>query len=122
MLLLQRGRYTAGKDTLFDELLTAAGGRNVAAEAGFSGHVPLSFEQVLSLDPDVLLYCGYRADARARSLAEIASLAQHPALAHLSAVRNGKVLTVPPRILMTTSHHVVLAARTLAALLHPEKS
>ncbi|MFC4076390.1 ABC transporter substrate-binding protein [Salinithrix halophila] len=46
--------YTTGKGTFMDELITLAGGKNVAK--GQKGWVQLSAEKVVKYDPDVILY------------------------------------------------------------------
>ncbi|HMJ15154.1 MAG TPA: ABC transporter substrate-binding protein [Polyangiaceae bacterium] len=54
-VLLLDGLFTYGKNTLFDECVTLAGGKNVAAEAGFEGAGALGLEQALTFEPDVVI-------------------------------------------------------------------
>ncbi len=107
--------WTAGRDTTIGELIGRAGAVNAAAEGGRSGMFELSLEQVLALDPDVLVL-----DAR-DSLADLPGRELPPQLRGLRAVREGRVLHIPGRALGAISHHVVSGVEALARALHPER-
>jgi iron complex transport system substrate-binding protein len=47
--------FTAGEGTFIDEIVTTAGGRNVASEAGISGYREYSPETVVQQDPEWIL-------------------------------------------------------------------
>lgn len=49
------GGYTAGEGTFIDEIITAAGGTNVAAEAGISGFQQISAEVVVEQNPEYIV-------------------------------------------------------------------
>ena len=121
VLFYHQGGFTAGRDTLFDELLGVAGGTNVAAQAGMRGTTAVPVERVLALDPDVLFVVDYRADAAARDVVPARGLSAQPAFAHLSAVRSGRVYALAPATALSTSHHAVRAARVMARQLHPTR-
>lgn len=91
----------AGKETMADVKLTAAGLRNAAAEDGVTGNTTLSAEALLKLDPDVILVAtGFASDAGFRE-----RLLGDPQLAALNAVRRRRVVALPSRSLRTVSHH-----------------
>lgn len=121
VLLYNRGGFTAGAETLFDELLRLAGGRNVAAEAGLRGHASLPVERALALDPEVILTTDYRAGGRARTVVERPALAEDPVWRDARAVRSGRVFALDGRSVLSTSHHVARAVPEIARLLHPER-
>src|SRR5882672_221333 len=54
-LYLASGNFSAGAGTSIHEILTAAGLKNAAAEAGIKGHVKLASEQITQINPDVIL-------------------------------------------------------------------
>lgn len=54
-LAYQANGFTAGSDTLTDAVLTAAGYRNAAAEAGLVGYGFLPLEHLVAQPPDVLI-------------------------------------------------------------------
>ncbi|OYT70145.1 MAG: hypothetical protein CFK52_11910 [Chloracidobacterium sp. CP2_5A] len=100
----------AGKETIADVKLTAAGLRNAAAEAGLTGNVTLSAEALLKLDPDVIFVAtGFASDAGFRE-----RLLSDPQLAALSAARRRRILALPSRSLRTVSHHAADAALEIA--------
>ncbi|MCS6800006.1 MAG: ABC transporter substrate-binding protein [Myxococcota bacterium] len=118
VLLLGPGGYTAGAGTLFDEQLRRAAGHNLAVEAGLRGHARIAPERALALDPEVILYTEYRADALARPVEPRPALADDPLWAGTRAARHGRLVRVEPRELMTTSHHAVALVESLERVLH----
>lgn len=52
VLMLQANHYSFGQGTLWDELVSALGGQNIAPGSGLVSVLP---EQVLALDPDVIV-------------------------------------------------------------------
>ena len=121
VLLYNRGGFTAGRGTLFDELVRLAGGRNAAAEAGIEGHASLAIERALALDADVVLTTDYGADARARRMLEPTSITRDPVWSGATAVRTGRVHALEGRHVLSTSHHVAHAVADIARALHPER-
>jgi ABC-type Fe3+-hydroxamate transport system substrate-binding protein len=55
VLVLTPEEYTIGSDTLFDEMILAAGGENAAAER-FTGFAQISDTDILALNPDIILF------------------------------------------------------------------
>jgi len=104
----------AGSRTTVDALIRRAGGRNAAAEAGIEGHRKLSSEQILAIDPDVLLL-GQGLDADRSAV-----LRANPQLEAIRAAKSGRILLLPPRLLTTVTPFLVEGAEQLARQLHPE--
>jgi iron complex transport system substrate-binding protein len=121
VLFWYTGGTTSGTGTLIDELMRLAGGRNVAAEAGFHGVATLPLETALELEPDVVFVLDYRADERARKLGGHRALAEHPVWRTLAAVREGRVHVLPTRFAYASSHHAARAAVDMARRLHPDR-
>ena len=109
------GGWTSGTGTTVQDMIESAGGRNAAAEIGLKGPVEISTEQVLTLNPDVVLVC-----AGPNAMAHNA-IDQHPVLSKLQAVVAGRVVRMPGRYLLTISHHIVGGIEFLARRLHPER-
>lgn len=108
----------AGSDTTIDEVLRLAGLVNAAAEAGRVGHGAMSFEDLILLDPDVIVVStplftdvGHAGD---RGGASRAVLESEPSLAGLRAVREGRIVGLRPGLFACASHRVVDAAEALA--------
>lgn len=104
---------TAGAGTTLTALIEAAGGRSVGRELGLAGIVPLGAERAFVADPDFILLGNWPG-------AE-ASLRDEPLLGQLRAVREGRVITLPNKLLVAVSHYTADAAWALAHRLHPER-
>jgi iron complex transport system substrate-binding protein len=105
--------FTAGDSTSFGAMIEAAGGTNVARELGLHGIVPISGERVFSADPDLFLVTAGSGAA--------AALRRHPLLAHTRAVREGRVIEVPNRLIVALSDHAADGCWWLGARLHPDR-
>lgn len=97
LLLLGQGGgnlLVGGQDTSADWLIDQAGGRNLASHSGFK---PLSSEALAALDPQVLIITdrSLKGDAMREAL-----LARHPALASLRAVRESRIYSLDPTLLV----------------------
>jgi len=104
--------HTAGDSTSFGATIEAAGGVNVARELGLHGIVPISGERIFAADPDVFLVtAGSGADT---------ALRRHPLLSHSRAVREGRVVGMPNRLLVALSDHAAEGCWWLAGRLHPD--
>lgn len=105
--------YSAGPGTHANEMLEAAGLRNIAATAG--GAWPLLGEEfLLAGDPDIILIADYGETPQADALA---LLRQHPVRRHLSAVRSGRVVVIPASAFSIPGPGAFDAVKTLRAQL-----
>ena len=108
--------FAIGTGESQDEIIRVAGGCNALAEWHLAGHVHFSFEQMLKLDPDVLLLTG----EQGLDSPQVQALLHEPALATLRALKERRIAVVPDRLLFAMSHHVADAVELLARQLHPE--
>ncbi len=99
--------YTAGRNTLVDEVIRAAGMRNLAAELGIAGHKNLPLEVLLLAEPERLIISSYRPDQA--SLAR--ELLRHPAL---SAGVAGEPIALPTNLWVCGNPLMVGAVELLA--------
>lgn len=108
-LYFASGNFSAGAGTSIHEILLAAGLKNAAAEGGIKGHVKLTSEQVIQINPDVILIgAGYERDRGFRQLLETDAQ-----LSPLKAIKEKRIIEVPARSVLTVSHHVADAVETL---------
>lgn len=92
--------WTCGQGSYLNELITLAGGANVAAMfTGPNGFLPLSMEYIVSQDPDVIVVTHYVPGTEEQVKGKILN---HPALKSVKAVKNkriyvydGYILTLP---------------------------
>jgi iron complex transport system substrate-binding protein len=109
MLYLASGNFSAGAGTSIHEILTAAGVKNAAAEAGVKGHVKLAPEQITQINPDVILIAsGYERDRGFRQ-----ALENDAQLSVIRAVKERRIVEVQARGVLTVSHHVADAVESL---------
>jgi iron complex transport system substrate-binding protein len=106
--------YTAGRLTSVDDLISHAGGENLAATHGITGPASLSAEQVLAMNPEVIVSGG---DSRHAHPGLAASL-MHPALQDTDALQKGRAFTLRMRYLVTISQFIVDGVEELARVLH----
>jgi iron complex transport system substrate-binding protein len=101
--------YTAGKDTFVHQIITTAGGVNVAAEAGISGYKLISEETIIDQNPQWIV----RND-------------QQPTVPHsqaynsTDAVQQGNVVVLNRNYISQPAPRVVQPITTLARTLHPD--
>ena len=103
----------AGAGTLPSEILEAAGGRNVVAEARYPR---LGIESVMALEPRAILQS--RMDVPEEGEEDMA-LRFWSRWAELPAVRDGRVFLLPGSAALRPGPRVADAVEQIAALLHP---
>ena len=106
-----RPLIVAGGATLQDELLSIAGGTNVAADAG-TAWPPFSIEMVIARAPDVILDAAMGSEEGGQTLFRD--------LAGVPAVESGRIVPLDPDVLFRAGPRVPEAAAVLAAAMHPE--
>jgi iron complex transport system substrate-binding protein len=106
--------FTSGRDTTIDDIVREAGGVTLAAERTIRGPAEIAPEQVIAIDPDIVLQARWSADERDNGIEH------HPLLRHLRAVRENRVIVIDGRYLTAVSQHVVEGAERLARQLHPD--
>jgi iron complex transport system substrate-binding protein len=104
--------YTAGANTLFDDMIRAAGGINVAS-IHVCGFGRVSAEQVLQWNPEVIV-TGFKPG---QEQAVRDALKGNPAIAATRAVKAGHIVTIPARTFEAASQYVIDAAQQLQAAL-----
>ncbi len=110
--------FTAGKKTNIDEMITIAGGRNIAALAGIEYFRKISHETLVMLNPEIILLSH---DPQSAAPQEVYQwLYAQPALRDVAAIQEGRVYAVPRPYLDVLSHHVIKGVEAIARLLHPD--
>jgi iron complex transport system substrate-binding protein len=112
--------FSAGSGTSIHEIIELAGLENAVAADGGVGHLDMTFERLLRLDPDVIVVSAPlnapSAHTGDRGGASEAILLGEPGLAGLRAVRDRRIVALPAGLFATASYRLVHAAETLAAL------
>ena len=106
LLSLDGALHAYGKGSLFDVIVKTAGARNVATENGVGAFRKLDIEEVLAWQPDAIVLSGAPpADGKPPKW-----IKQCPGLDLLPCLKKGRILYVPSRQLITTSHRLVDSA------------
>jgi len=108
---LGQGGWTAGARTTFDVLLGLAGLANAAAEAGMVGDAPADRERLIAIDPE--LFVVGRPDRSESSPPSAEFLLGEPALAGLRALRERRIVSLPPALFTTASPELLTGAEAL---------
>jgi iron complex transport system substrate-binding protein len=111
------GMDIAGPNTFLDELLTIAGGQNVAANLG-KRYASLDQETLVAMAPDVVIQLLPDGDKTPQVMAQAAQF--WTSLPNLPAVKNHRVYTVTDWYGLLPGVHVGDLAVKFAHLLHPE--
>ena len=108
--------YTAGAGSTEGAIIEAAGGLNVAAEAGLERNPVIDLEGIIAMNPEVIIITQplESAEEYKRDLLGNAALAEVPA------IRDGRVLHAQPSFFTTLSFWNQRGAEELARLLWPD--
>ncbi|WP_437589151.1 ABC transporter substrate-binding protein [Sorangium sp. So ce1000] len=107
--------FVAGPGSFPDELIRLAGGENVIARGG--AYPSISVEQLLALDPDVLLD-GTSDDAGAQGASRLAALRDAPGWRSLRAVREGRLRPLNTDVAMRPGPRIGDGLAAIARALH----
>lgn len=102
--------YTAGTNTIFDDVARAAGAVNVSVEQGIKSFAKISSEKILEWQPDFLITSANRGKEKIVH----DRLLEDPAVASSKAGRAGRIIVIDNRHFLTVSHHVVRGVEDLA--------
>lgn len=101
------GSYTAGTQTFIHELITAAGAKNVAAEAGISDYKPISQETILEQNPEWVV------------IPEGRSLPKNDAFNSTTAVQENQIVRVNADYLNQAGPRNTIPLQKMAEAFHP---
>ncbi|TAJ20837.1 MAG: ABC transporter substrate-binding protein [Planctomycetota bacterium] len=108
----------SGAGTTLEEVLALSGLKNAAGH--LQGHAPMSFEQLLALDPHWILVARLGEGEGAGGTGAL--LRSDPVLARLRAVRAQHVLELSPRLFASTSQQMLEAAESLSERLEAARA
>lgn len=104
--------YTAGPNTFIDDLITLAGGINVAADAAISWPT-YSLEVLLIKNPEVYIINQGHSQ-------EIDNIAQRPGYSQLKAVQNNRVYLIDSNTVNRPGPRLIDGLEEIARCIHPE--
>ncbi len=106
--------HTAGPGSFVDDLISRAGGQNVAADAG-EEWPQLSAEALIEKDPEVVLLADHEAGATPEQVRA------RPGWQQMSAVKHGRLVPIDPDLTNRPGPRVVDGLEAIARALHPDR-
>lgn len=106
--------WTAGSATVIDELITKAGGINIAAD--LNGHSQIDLESVIERDPQIIFVLSSMGDQDT----SYNYIRQEARFGATEALKNNQVYKVDSDIFGRTTPRLVDGLETMAKLIHPE--
>ena len=106
---------SVGRNTIYSELITMAGGQNIAAHA-FGKYPRISMESLISQQPEVILLSSMSGKASRK-----AELDYWRRWQDIPAVRHSRIYFVNPDLTDRFSPRIVQGLEELAGILHPER-
>lgn len=104
---------TAGPGTFLDELITLAGGENIAKDAQ-EGYPIYDIEQLIEKDPEVYL------SAKDSEEKTVESIKNRSGFEGINAIKNDRVYLLEPNIISRPGPRIVDGLEIIAKSLHPE--
>jgi iron complex transport system substrate-binding protein len=106
--------WTAGSGTLINELMTRAGGTNIASD--LSGHSQIDLETVIQRNPQIIFVLSSMGDQNT----SLEYLKTEPRFQATDALKNNQVYLVDTDIFGRTTPRAVDGLEQMAKLIHPE--
>ena len=108
------GNYAYGRNTLFDNIVAALGGINVAAENGVDGYEAIDFEQIVRWDPEWIVVGA----ENEKKNSVLATLRADSAISVTQAARNNHIVVLDDRIFLAKSTYSALLVQAMAEALY----
>lgn len=109
-----------GIGSTFDDVCRYAGVINGCAVAGLSAHAVLAKEQLIAVNPDLLILPTWNYNKTVNFDRQEQELLADESLQTLRAIRNKQLVRIPDRYLYCTSQYIVQGIYDLAAAAYPQ--
>jgi len=117
--LMSTGIYANPKST-FQDICKYAGVKDATMELGYAKKTYLSKEQMVKLNPDVILVADFNWDGKSETKAKIDNILQDAAYKDVKAIQNKQVFGIPGAHIYSLSHYIVGASEDVAKAVYPE--
>ncbi|WP_068786808.1 ABC transporter substrate-binding protein [Paenibacillus phocaensis] len=108
--------WTVGKGEFMDEMITLAGGLNVASDV--EGWSEINEEQIIQANPDVILYAKSVVDENNKTLADI--IKGRSGWDQITAVKENRIIALDDNLLSRTGPRVTQGLIEVAKAVHPD--
>jgi iron complex transport system substrate-binding protein len=104
---------TAGTSTMIDDLITRAGGVNIASD--LSGYVNINLETVIQRNPQIIVVISSMGDSQSFDY-----IKNEPRFQSIDAIKNKQIYSLNSDIFGRTTPRIVDGLEQIATLIHPE--
>ena len=108
--------WTTGGGSFISDVITIAGGENIAAEVE-DDYTQLSIEKIIASDPDIIIIQTMTGGV---PTVAVEVLEQHPIWQQLRAVKNGNIYLVNGDLVSRPGPRIIQGLEEVARILHPE--
>ncbi len=111
---------TNAKGTIIDEIIYRVGAKNAATEAGLEKRAKISKEQIININPDVILMTAWVIDDFSEFNKFVEDMKNDPALKDLKAIKNNHVIIEDGRYMTIVTQHLINGVEFVAENVYPE--
>ncbi len=111
---------TNAKGTIIDEIIYRVGAKSAATEAGFKNRDEVSKEQIIKMDPDVILLTAWGMDDLDEFNAFVEDMKNDPAFQDLKAIKNDRIIVEDGRYMTIVTQHLINGIEFVAENIYPE--
>ena len=108
--------WTAGGGSFIHDIITIAGGENIASRIAVD-YTQLSIEEIVNADPDIIIIQTMMGGI---PTVAVEILEEHPIWSQLSAVKDGNVYLVNGDLVSRPGPRIVQGLQEMAEILHPD--
>ena len=106
--------------TIFDDMVTTAGAVNVSSEAGLEGTAKISKEQIVEMNPEVIILVEWASDTDEEFQAFVETLKSDESLQTVDAVENGRIYASTDNSITNVSQFAVDGLEFIAESCYPD--
>lgn len=118
--LMGTGIY-ANPNSSFQDICRYAGVKDATRELNLKAKANLPKEQMLRLDPDIIIVPDFNWDGKSDTKAKIKAILEDEAYRSVKAVKNKEVYAIKGAHLYSLSHHIIDCAEDIAKVAYPER-
>lgn len=111
---------SSGLGTMFDDLAGKADLVNLVSKAGLKQYSQLSREEIVKLNPDIIIIPSWSYDKKRDPASFLTELETDKSLAGVNAVKNHRVYMLPDKHMTCVSQYIVLGVEALAKAAYPQ--
>lgn len=117
--LMTNGAYS-NPHSPYQDICKYAGVEDATMELKLGKKTFLSKEQLVKLNPEVIIVTDFNWDGKTETEAKIKAILEDPAYKNIKAVRDKQIVAIPGAHIYSLSHHIIDASEDLARRVYPQ--